>query len=172
MTQADAAEIVLKEVRRPLHRQELSDEIIRRKLPVWGDGAPRKTPWESVGRAVTQEIVRRGASSRFEYVHGKGSGTFRLREGGSPGSEARAGATPPAANTQPSPSIRCSDAELLERIRRIGVDAEEFIREAVFRAIREAEIRALEEQHRRGYERFPVQPDEFVEMDPDAWDEL
>ena len=179
MTQADAAELVLSEQRRPLHRREISDEIISRNLPVWGAGGPGKTPWESVGRALTQEIANRGAASRFEYVDGRGSGVFRLRASSSVGNDndaprvtniTRVGTMAPAREAN---SAKCvTEVELLERIGRLGADPDQFIKTAVLKALKDAEVRLLEEQHRRGYERFPVQPDEFVEMDPDAWDEL
>jgi hypothetical protein len=80
MTQADAAAYVLEGAGRPMHRKEIAEEIVRRQMPVWRRGSPGNTPQESVGRALTQEILRDGRVSRFAFEGGKGSGVFRLRE--------------------------------------------------------------------------------------------
>src|ERR1043165_3030331 len=77
-SQADAAAEVLQEAGRPMHRREITDAILRHGWNVWGGGAPGRTPWESVGRAITQEIVQLGNKSRFAYEH-KGRGTYRLQ---------------------------------------------------------------------------------------------
>jgi hypothetical protein len=172
MTQADAAEIVLRELRQPLHREAISGEILKRNFPVWSHGKPGKTPWESVGRALTQEIANRGSAARFEYVGGKGSGVFRLRIPADASESSDDRRRPRLAADDGVRAIRLTDGDLLSRIGLLKMDPEQFVRVAVLRALRDAEIRKLEEEHRQGYERIPVQPDEFVEMDPEAWDEL
>jgi hypothetical protein len=176
MTQADAAELVLKDLRRPLHRNEITDEIIRRDLPVWGStNGPSKTPSESIGRALTQEIANRGDSSRFEYVHGKGSGVFQLRTGRSRSSSdylARPAAFRASDAEAAATPVDLKDEDLIRRITATGAEPQQFAREAVLKAVRQAETHQLEERQRQGYERHPIQPDEFTEMDSSAWDEL
>jgi hypothetical protein len=167
MTQADAAEMILTELRRPLHRNELTAEMIRRKLPVWGAGAPKKTPHESVGRALTQEIARRGDEARFEFVDGKGSGVFQLRRRPTAGASVRVA---PDRSKSSRPVVL--DERLLGRIQRTGQPPEDFVRAAVLRALSECEVNEKEEAHRRGYAQHPVQTDEFSAMDPAAWDEI
>jgi hypothetical protein len=175
LTQADAAEIVLQDAKRPLHREDISGEILKRNLPVWGRGKPGKTPWESVGRALTQEIAHRGAAARFEYVGGKGSGVFTLRSAatGEADSAPSIGLVRGRDYKQgETDATGWADADILKRISALGAEPALFVRNALLQALKEAEVRKLEEEHRRGYERIPVQPDEFVEMDPEAWDEL
>lgn len=43
----------------------------------------------------------------------------------------------------------------------LAVTRADLIRDAVEAMLRRIEIKVLEEQHRRGYERFPVTPEEF-----------
>jgi hypothetical protein len=75
MTQADAASQILRRDG-PLHRDQVTSRMLGGGFRVRLSG---NTPEESVGRAVTQEIRNRGPKSRFEYVGGKGSGTYRAK---------------------------------------------------------------------------------------------
>ena len=58
--------------------RRLGGQPRRAGLDGWASEGPGRTPWESIGRAITQEIVQLGESARFEYAR-KGSGTYRLR---------------------------------------------------------------------------------------------
>lgn len=49
--------------------------------------------------------------------------------------------------------------------RRLGTTRSAFTRKALTEALDRLRVEALEKRHRRGYERHPVQPDEF-----DAWE--
>lgn len=181
LSQADAAEIVLSEARRPLHRTQITEEIRRRGLPVWGAGRPGKTPEESVGRALTQEIARLRESARFEYVNGKGSGIFQLRPRSRPpgvadSSEVRRHRGDDARRGEPSagvPGVTVTvPRELIDEVVRIGVEPTDFVRAATKTALAAHKRRLLEAAHERGYQLIPVGPDEFSDPDSDAWDAL
>jgi metal-responsive CopG/Arc/MetJ family transcriptional regulator len=48
----------------------------------------------------------------------------------------------------------------------------DFIRQALETALRKHQIKFYEEQHRKGYERFPVTPDEFdIPESERVWEE-
>ncbi len=188
LSQADAAELVLKRAGRPLHRNDITADIIKAGFEVWGKGGPGRTPEESVGRAITQDILRRGTDSRFEYFGGKGSGMFRLRQ-------RTIGDESPSARRHPSrfqnsdierepaligrvarlrePRVTETLDDLVEDVMRRGLDAVPFICGATRDAIRKLELRRLEREHEEGYRRVPAQPDEFGgDEDPTMWDEL
>ncbi|MCZ7575929.1 MAG: winged helix-turn-helix domain-containing protein [Dehalococcoidia bacterium] len=188
LSQADAAELVLQSAGRPMHRNDITDGIIKAGFKVWGKGGPGLTPEESVGRAITQDILRRGADSRFEYFGGKGSGMFRLRErtigDGSPGAQYQlTRAQDSDIEREPvlrgglgrlrEPRVTETLDDLVEDVARLGLDPVPFICGATHEAIRRLELRRLEREHEEGYRRVPVQPDEFGgDEDPTMWDEL
>lgn len=157
LSQADAAELVLREAARPMHRREITEAILARGWDCW-DGSPGATPWESVGRAITQEIAKRGAGARFEYER-KGSGFFSLRS---------------ASGGVASEHLRSEDSlhGLIAEVARAGHAPIDFICVATRRALKDARIREKEAAHERGYRQFPVQPGEFDDLADDAWDEL
>jgi hypothetical protein len=147
MSQADAAAEVLLESGRPMHRREITEEILRRGLDVWASGGPGRTPWESVGRAITQEIVQLGQRSRFEYER-KGSGTykFRVRPPESESKETESlGHT--IRVTLDSATLAGLDRECLER----KIDRQEFVRRALERQLWQLEIKRAEGQWLRSY---------------------
>lgn len=188
LSQADAAELVLQRAGRPLHRNDITAGIIKAGFEVWGKGGPGRTPEESVGRAITQDILRRGADSRFEYFGGKGSGMFRLRrrtiDDESPGTRRHSPGSQDS-DIEQGPALMGRDArlreprvtealdDLVEEVMRRGLDPVSFICNATHEAIRKLEVRRLEREHEEGYRRLPVQPDEFGgDEDPTMWDEL
>ncbi|GMV84893.1 MAG: hypothetical protein AMXMBFR80_07510 [Dehalococcoidia bacterium] len=187
LSQAEAAELVLRRSGRPMHRNEITDDIIKAGYPVWGKGGPGRTPEESVGRAITQDILRRGPDSRFEYFNGKGSGMFRLRDtahaqahhaghrpAGGGGQDIELESESPRRVTRlREPRVTESLDDLLDDVLREGLDPIPFIRDATREAIRKLKFQRLEREHEDGYRRMPVQPDEFGgDEDSTIWDEL
>ncbi|HML97528.1 MAG TPA: winged helix-turn-helix domain-containing protein, partial [Tepidiformaceae bacterium] len=172
---------------RPMHRNEITDDIIKAGYPVWGKGGPGRTPEESVGRAITQDILRRGPDSRFEYFNGKGSGMFRLRDtahaqahhaghrpaGGADQDTELESESPRGVTRLREPRVTESLDDLLDDVLREGLDPIPFIRDATREAIRKLKFQRLEREHEDGYRRMPVQPDEFGgDEDSTSWDEL
>ena len=51
--------------------------------------------------------------------------------------------------------------------RRLGTTRSAFTRKALTEALDRLRVEALEKRHRRGYERHPVQPDEFGAWEPE-----
>ena len=188
LSQADAAELVLQSAGRPMHRNDITDGIIKAGFEVWGKGGPGRTPEESVGRAITQDILRKGADSRFEYFKGKGSGMFRLRQrttgGEGPGIHRNEHAERESAFGHKSalagglarlrePRYAETLEDLIEDVSRHGLEPVPFICSVTHEAIRKLELQRLEREHEEGYRRVPVQPDEFGgDEDSTMWDEL
>lgn len=158
LSQADAAAIVLRDARKPMHRNEITQEILRRGLDVWSGSGPGDTPWESVGRAITQEIIRLGDHARFEYER-KGSGVFRLRDAnGDPRPDRQTGRQHP----KKSPVWVEMPSELLERLddecARAGVSRDEFVNRALQRQLWFLDQKQAEEEWSASYREQP--PDE------------
>lgn len=187
LSQADAAALVLQRTGHPMHRNDITDAIIKAGFQVWGRFGPGRTPEESVGRAITQEIRRRGDESRFEYVNGKGSGVFRLRPRADGTGSLRADSEPgttrePQLAREPwlperplrlrEPRVTETLDDLIEDVLRHGLDPVPFICRATREALRKLELQRLEKEHAEGYQRVPVQPDEFGDGDASMWDEL
>jgi metal-responsive CopG/Arc/MetJ family transcriptional regulator len=68
------------------------------------------------------------------------------------------------------------DTTLLTRVdeatHALGISRDEFFRKALEEALRRLAIAELEEKHRAGYERHPVQPNEFEDWETEqAWGE-
>jgi len=68
------------------------------------------------------------------------------------------------------------DEALLEAVdtavRDLGTSRSAFLRDALQKALKQMEIVALEQQHIAGYERYPLEPDEFdVWQNEQVWQE-
>lgn len=68
------------------------------------------------------------------------------------------------------------DEALLEAVdtavRDLGTSRSAFLRDALQKALKQMEIAALEQQHIAGYERYPLEPDEFdVWQNEQMWEE-
>ena len=72
----------------------------------------------------------------------------------------------------PTKTVRLTlDRALVEAVdragRRLGTTRSAFTRKALTDALERLRLQALEERHRRGYERHPVQGDEFGGWEPE-----
>lgn len=68
------------------------------------------------------------------------------------------------------------DEGLLESVdtavRDLGTSRSAFLRDALQQALKQRQIAAMEQQHIAGYERYPLEPDEFdVWQNEQVWEE-
>jgi hypothetical protein len=159
LSQADAAAMILRDAGRSMHRAQITEEILRRGLDVWSDAGPGRTPWESVGRALTQEIARRGAAARFAYER-KGSGIFRLRD--------NAGHAPdpkPQRSKGTAIDVDLPDAMLKaldEEVRRLGITRKEFVHRALNRRLWELDQKRAEDEWAESYRSDPPSDEDLA----------
>ena len=174
LSQADAAAIVLKDAGKPMHRTEITQEILNRGLQVWSASGPGRTPWETVGRAITQEIVHLGDSSRFDYER-KGSGRFRLKQADSVPQAARKTPRLRAGTTidveLDDKTLAALDVECADR----GVARAEMVRRMLRRHLWELDVKRAEEQWERSYREEPSDQTETnlwraVSASPGPWE--
>ena len=173
MSQADAAELVLRDTGRAMHRREITDEILRRGLDVWAEDGPGNTPWESVGRAITQEIANLGERSRFTYLR-KGSGTYVLRE--LHGGVAMPDGVRPGVATQITVQLDAeTTAAVDQECARRAIPRGEFVVRALKRQLWELEAKRAEDDWLQSYRDAPQTEDEMAlarsqKFVPDPWD--
>jgi hypothetical protein len=142
-----------------MHRTEITEEILKRGLDVWSDAGPGRTPWESVGRALTQEIALRGTSARFDYEK-KGTGRFRLRGKVATGGPAR---TPHLSGTVIGVELPAETLQVLDdEVARLGITRNEFARRALERSLWEIDQKRAEDEWAESYRSDPPSEDDLA----------